>query len=288
MKSFKLNSSVWAVAPACIFTLFFVGYGIGMSVLKSFQINGEVTLENYTKLFSNKSFLASLSYSLWVTTISTIISIVIGVILAKSLHQIIKNKFSKLVVWIPMLFPHFIWGYMLYLLLSQSGLLSSLLHQIGWINEMNDFPVMFRDQTGIGIILTYVWKEVPFVVLMLLPIYSQVNDEQSYVVKTLGGNDWDVFKTVELPWILPVVVETAVIIISFVLAAVEVPYLLGTTHPKMLPVLAYEWFFEGNWSNRGLSYAAMTLLSMIVIIIMITTQLLFNQKRYRMMKGNGS
>lgn len=288
MKSFKLTSSVWALAPACIFTLFFVGYGIGMSVLKSFQVNGEVSLENYMKLFSNKSFLASLSYSLWVTTISTILSIVIGIILAKSLQQIIKKKFSKLVVWIPMLFPHFIWGYMLYLLLSQSGLLSSLLHQIGLVNEMSDFPVIFRDRAGIGIILTYVWKEVPFVVLMLLPIFSQINVEQSYVVKTLGGNEWDVFKTVEMPWIFPVVIESAIIIFSFVLAAVEVPYLLGTTYPKMLPVLAYEWFFEGNWSNRGLSYAAMALLSMIVMIIMGTTQLLFNQKRYRMMKGNGS
>lgn len=288
MKSFKLNSSVWALVPAILFTLFFVGYGIGMSVLKSFQVNGELTLDNYMNLFSNKSFLASLPYSLSITAISTVISIIIGIYFAKLLHHTIKNKFPKLLVWIPMLFPHFIWGYMLYLFLSQSGLLSSLLYHMGMINEMTDFPIMFREETGIGIILTYVWKEIPFVVLMLLPVFSQIDDEPSYVVKTLGGNGWDVFKTVEWPRILPVVVESAIIIFAFVLAAVEVPYLLGITHPKMLPVLAYEWFFEGDWSNRGLSYAAMVILSLIVIVIMVTTQMMFNQKRYRLMKGNGS
>jgi putative spermidine/putrescine transport system permease protein len=288
VKLFKLNRAVWALVPASLFTLFFVGYGIGMSVLNSFQISGEFTIENYKSLFTNKSFLASLPYSLWITTISTVISILIGIVLSKLLHQFIKNKYSKLLVWIPMLFPHFIWGYMLYLLLSQSGLLSSILYQMAWIYEMSDFPVMFREQTGIGIILTYVWKEIPFVVLMLLPIFIQIDDEPSYVVKTLGGNEWDVFKTVEWPWILPVVLESAVIIFSFVLVSVEVPYLLGSTHPKMLPILSYEWFFEGDWNNRGLSYATMTIVSMVVIFMMVIVQVIFQRKRYRMRKGNGS
>nr|WP_272495783.1 sugar ABC transporter permease [Bacillus pinisoli] len=285
---FKQDSWIWALLPAVALTFLFVGYGVGMSVLYSIYDDGNWTLENYLLLFKNKSFLHSLPYSLYITFVSTTISIILGIIISKVLYRGIRKNFSRLLIWIPMLFPHFVWGYILYLLLSQSGFISSLLFELGMIDKMEDFPIIFREQTGLGIILTYVWKETPFAVLMLLPILSQINQDEVNVVRTLGGNEWDVFKTVEWPRILPVVLETSIIIFSFVLSAVEVPLLLGVTYPKTLSVLSYDWFFEGDWSNRGLSYATMTIVSLFIISIMLLVQWVMQKNRYRMMKGNGS
>jgi putative spermidine/putrescine transport system permease protein len=288
VKWFKQNRWLLSLLPACLFTIFFVGYGIGISILESFSLDSRFTLEHFVSLFQNKSFLDSLPYSLFITTTSTVISVVLGIALAKFLCKVVKARFPKLLVWLPMFFPHFVWGYMVYLLLSQTGFFSSVLYQLGMIEDITEFPVLFRDRHGIGITLTYIWKEVPFVVLMLVPIFAQLNSDHALVVKTLGGSEWDVFKTAEWPWIFPVVLEVTIIIFSFVFSAFEVPTLLGITYPKMISVLSYEWFFEGDWSKRGLSYAAMTIVSFFVIVLMVLTQMMFNRKRYHLMKGNGS
>jgi putative spermidine/putrescine transport system permease protein len=92
--------------------------------------------------------------------------------------------------------------------------------------------------------------------------------------------------TVEWRWLLPVVLETGIIIFAFILAAFEVPYLLGATYPKMLPVLAYQWFFEGDWSNRPLAMASMVILTVFIVTIALFVLSMTQKMRYRMMRGN--
>ena len=146
---------------------------------------------------------------------------------------------------------------MLYLLLSQTGFLSSVFNVIGITNEPGDFPILFKDPFGWGIILTYVWKEIPFVILMLLPVYEQLSHSQRELVYTLGGKEGAVFRYVEWPYVFPVLLETFFIIFSFVLSAYEVPALLGTTYPKMLSVLSYDWFFGTDWGKQPYAFASM-------------------------------
>ncbi|MCA1031493.1 ABC transporter permease subunit [Bacillus timonensis] len=286
MKLFRKNSVFLLLLPAFIFTICFVGYGICMAIIESLKGANVLTLTHYESLFSNESFLASLCYSLYIAFVATILSLGIGLVFTRVMYEYLQKQSSKILVWIPMLFPHFVWAYMVILLFSQSGWLSSATFQAGLIHDLSQFPIIVNDRFGFGIIITYVWKELPFVILMLLPVYVQLNAELPQVVKTLGGNEWHVFKTAEWPWVLPVLVEVGIIVFAFILSAYEVPYLLGTTYPKMISILAYQWFFEGDWSNRPLSFAAMVVITSAVVSLLCFYLLLMNKKRYRLMKGN--
>ncbi|KIQ94286.1 2-aminoethylphosphonate transport system permease PhnU [Anoxybacillus thermarum] len=273
--------------PAFLLTIVLVGYGVMMAISESLHKNGRLTFQYYIDVFKNNNFIASLSYSLWIALVSTFFSMLIGLLITRWLYYYLKSDFLKIIYWIPMLFPHFVWGYMMVLLFSQSGWFSSLAYRIGIIHHPDEFLVIIKDSHGIGIMITYIWKETPFVILMLLPVYHQLNHQLSSVVKTLGGKDWDVFKTVEWPWIMPVLFETSIIVFAFILSAYEVPYLLGTTYPKMISLLVYEWFFEGDWSNRPKAFAAMLSVTMFIFSIMMAYTSLLIKKRYQMMKGNG-
>lgn len=272
--------------PAVMAIFLLVGYGMWSAVAQSFQtVDGRWTVDSYVNLFRNELFLDAILLTIRVTTIATVLALVIGLIMTRLLYQFFKDSSSKLLVWIPILIPHFVAGYLVFLFLSQSGLLSSFLSQLGVIGKRADFPVLVQDQFGLGIILTYVWKEVPFVILMLLPVYYEIDHRYSEVVRTLGGNRWDSFKTVEWPWLLPVLVETGVILFAFIASAFEVPYLLGVTRPEMLPVRAYEWFFNGDWSKRPLAFSAMIVPGVVALLLSVSLIGAIQKHRLRMVKG---
>lgn len=286
MKSFTHNNKPYLyLLPALIFVFLFVGYGLVMALFESLNVGGVWIWEHYQRLVEHQFFWNSLWFSLKVAMISTVISLIIGILVTRLLYRLFKNTKWKLVVWVPMLIPHFVAGYIILLLFAPSGWFSSLFYQLQFIQDPSQFPILVMDRNGIGIILTYIWKEVPFVILMLLPVYFQLDHGYEEVVHTLGGGSWQVFWTVEWRWLFPVVVETGIILFAFIIAAFEVPALLGSTYPKMLPVLSYQWFFEGDWSLRPMAFASMLVLTGIILIFTFLALHLSQKMRFRMMKG---
>jgi putative spermidine/putrescine transport system permease protein len=284
----KQRHLFWLLAPGLIFVLLLVGYGLLQAIIESIQTPGQSgawTLNYYKILFADSMFWDSLGLSLKITLLSTGISLFIGIFLTKWLyHYLLKEKW-KLIIWIPMLIPHFVAGYIVLFFFSQSGWFSALFYQLGFIADRQEFPILVMDRGGIGIILSYVWKEVPFVVLMLLPVYYQLDHRYKDVVYTLGGGRWQAFRTAEWPWLAPVVAETGIIIFAFIFAAFELPYLLGVTYPKMLPVLAYEWFSVGDWSGRPLAMATMITTTFFILMLSIFVFRYSQSIRYHMMRG---
>lgn len=276
------------LSPALIIFLGLVGYGLVLMVVSSLQSpeGTGLSLTYYQRVLSNQAFWDSLFLSLKVTIVSTIVSLILGVLVARYLSRFIHNSLLRNVwIWVPMLIPHFVAAYLVFLFFAQSGLLSALLYHLNLISTQTEFPVIVNDRGGLGIIITYLWKEIPFVVLMLLPVYSNLNKKYEDVVRTLGGGGWQVFKTVEWPWLYPVLAEIGVILFAFIISAYEVPFLLGVTYPKMFPVLAFQWFIEGDWSNRPLAMVVFTITSVLILGLTLAVYKVLQRQRFRMMLG---
>ncbi|AOM81459.1 ABC Transporter Permease [Salisediminibacterium beveridgei] len=255
------------LAPALVVIAFFVGFGLFQAAQGSVsREEGDAFWVNYQALLAHESFLRSVGISVWVAFSSTFISLVIGIWMTRRLIRVFRFDHWKFVAWLPMIIPHFVAGYLIYIIFAPSGWLSAVFYHIGWIDVMNQFPILVNDPLYIGVILTYVWKEIPFVLLMMLPVYQEMDLRYEDVSRTLGGNSFTVFRTVEFPWVFPVSLETFLILFVFVLGAFEVPALLGVTFPKMLPILAYEWFYQSAWVNRPMAQAMMVLISLFAIL----------------------
>ncbi|WP_181350210.1 ABC transporter permease subunit [Thalassobacillus sp. CUG 92003] len=283
MKSLKTKPYLILLAPGLLF-LVLPFYAWVAGVGESFGFEDSPTLAYYSDLFHSERFLASLGFSLRTSLVATILADTIGFLITRWCYASLTTYAHRLTVWLPMLFPHFVWGYVVILIVSETGVAAQLLEQWGWISS-EAFPVLTRDQHGIGIILTYVWKEVPFVILMLYPVYATMSNELKDVVATVGGGRFQQFKTVEWPNILPTLFETSLIIFSFTLTAYEVPALLGTTFPEMVSVLSYQWFYSSDWDERHLAFAAMALFSMIILFVTLIGYLFLNKRRWLMTKG---
>lgn len=287
MKWLKVNNAV-LIIPGLLFFLLIPGLGIVLAILESVRDGGAITFRHYGKLFEEDRFFSSVLFSLTVTAISTILALVIGLAIVKAFAPLLKENKYKLIVWIPMLVPHFVWAYLVYLLFNQSGFFSNVSGMLGWIDDRSQFPILVQDRGGIGIILTYVWKEVPFVTLMLLPVYATLSDKYKEVASLLGAGPYQAFRAAEWPLIFPVFIETGAILFAFIFTAFEVPQLLGVTSPQMLAILAYDWFYSGSWNDRPLAFASLVLTGLGIGIFMWVVLYSTNKKRMHITKGMGS
>lgn len=255
------------LAPAVgVIGVLFAG-GLGAAFVQSLGYMpaigmNEWSLDAYRQVLSDEDFLDSLALTLYVSGVSTGLSTVLAVLAALALRRA-GGRLSAVVFQLPITIPHLVAAVGIALVVAQTGLGARLAAGLGLIGEPGDFPALLYDEYSVGIILTYVWKEVPFIALVVLASLRGVASELEEVARTLGAGAWQRFWYVVFPVISPSVVAASLLVFAFTFGAFEVPYLLGKSYPTMLPVLAYDEYREIDLAARPGAMAVNVLIAMI-------------------------
>ncbi|HYF62160.1 MAG TPA: hypothetical protein VD886_05055, partial [Herpetosiphonaceae bacterium] len=151
-------------------------YGVAQSLgWLPFLGQRELSLGAYRNVLAGPQhageFWRALLFSLWVSGAATLLSALIALVVAAILAESRAPQRRALTLLnLNLAFPHLVWAVGLSLLLAQSGLLARIAAALGWIDGPAEFPVLIRDRFGLGVILAYVGKEVPFLLLIALSI----------------------------------------------------------------------------------------------------------------------
>jgi putative spermidine/putrescine transport system permease protein len=247
--------------------------GIVMGLLQSFGYFKAIgltdfTLKYYKEVLIDSDFLSSLKFSLYTSTLSSIIAVVLGVLLAYSILQMKGNKETvELLYRVPVAVPHIVAALLVYNIFSQTGILPRILYETGLIKYQDQFPSVLFEPNGVGIIAAYIWKEIPFVALTTYTVLSNVSRKLSEVAYNLGANKKQVFYYILLPLIMPSVLSSFIIIFAFSFGAYELPLLLGPTQPKALPVQAFIEYSNPVLQNRPYAMVYNMLITLIAVIL---------------------
>ncbi|MHC8520212.1 hypothetical protein ACPJHQ_01505 [Rossellomorea sp. H39__3] len=103
MKWRKRTEGLFLV-PSILFLMIF-GLGMLMAFMESLMDDGTATMGYYMELFRKERFMRSVLYSVWITAVSTVLSLVIGLLFVQVFKEKLKGGTGRLLVWIPMLFP---------------------------------------------------------------------------------------------------------------------------------------------------------------------------------------
>lgn len=276
----RLIFSPWlSLAPALTIVVVLLGaslaYGVAQSLgLMSVIGQDALSLDAYQNLLSGqgpagREFWGSLAFSLWVSLASTLASSIVALLIAVWLSERRggSNHVDTLALNWNLAFPHLVWAVALLLFLSQSGLLARWAATLGLIQTPADFPVLVRDRYGIGIILHYASKEIPFLVLILLAVLRAQPDGYDLVAVNLGASRWQRLRYVTLRLVTPALLSGALLVFAFVFSSYEVPALLGVSYPRMLPVLALRFFNDPDLRARADGMAISLMITMIVLIV---------------------
>lgn len=261
------------LAPVLFVLIAIFLFGIVMALLQSlgyFPAAGlhEFTLKYYQEVLSDKGFLASLKFSLYISFVSSIIAIFLGVLLSYSILQLRKGRETVESLYrLPVIVPHLVAVLLVVNILSQTGILPRLLYEIGWIKDYSQFPSILFGKNGVGIILVYLWKEIPFVALTTYSILSKVSSKLSDAAYNLGANKRQAFFYILMPLSMPSILASLIIIFAFSFGAYEVPLLLGPTNPKTLAVKAFVEYNSPVLQNRPNAMVVNILMILIAITL---------------------
>ena len=262
------------LAPALLVIIGLFGGGLVFGLMQSlgyFPVANlrDFTPSHYFDVLTDRNFLVSLwttfRIAFFVTLLSTVFAVGAALILRE---QFGGSRIATFLFQIPLPVPHLVAASSVILLFSQSGVISRLLVATGLNEAPSDFPAVLYDDLGIGITLSFLWKEIPFIGLVVLAVLQSVGPQYEELAQTLGANRRQRFQYVLLPLIMPGVVSTWIIVFAFTFANFEIPLLLGQRFPTTLPVQAFQEFGKPELETRPKAMAIAIVLAFITILLL--------------------
>ena len=246
------------------------GGGLVLAFLQSVGLLGLVgdralSFAAYSEALSGREFWRSLSLSLYIAIVSTGLSTVLSIGLALLLRG--ASRWASFACQLTLPIPHLVGIAGMLLLISPSGLISRLLFTAGLIQSDQQFPLLVNDSANFGVIVLFLWKEIPFITLILLAVLRGIRPEYEHQARTLGASRLQCFWNITLPLMKPGILSASLIVFGYVFSSFEVPFLLGSTYPLTLPVLVYQAFTHADLNQRPTAIALGLLLSFVSVLL---------------------
>jgi putative spermidine/putrescine transport system permease protein len=280
MKKYK---GLLGLLPALLFMLcFFIGGTLQSLYLSFSSQTGMTPLSHHDSFWAYKE-LANLSFthSLGVTTgIALLTALLAGMIgLLSALFLAVRSyrwKWLHILLQLPMGIPHLFAAYILMQVFMQSGWYSRIAFHLGLIDSFENFPILIHDDWGVGVILAYLWKEVPFIVLLIYPFILKLLSDWKETSALLGASLSQTVLWVIVPILMPIWVGGMWVVFAFTLGAYEIPALLARTSFGSVPVMAWQEYSQFGLDRQPIAIAMnlmLAVVSFITGIILIYLQL---------------
>ena len=219
------------VPAVAVLVLLFGGALVGAAQVSVQPVAGAggVDLSAWRDVLADPGFRRALGFSSWVTAAATAVSAVLAVLAAAALR---RASAVRTVFALPVLVPHLLVAVLAVLWIGPSGVAERLLGSLPFD--------LVRDARGVGIVLVYVYKEVPFLTLLVLAAWGRRVDERVEAASMLGAGWWHRFTTVVWPAIRAPLVLGSLVVAAFVFGAFEVPLVVGPTSPRTVATWAFD------------------------------------------------
>lgn len=269
MRRLRLSKLLLLLTPALL-TLAVLAGGSFVGTINQVHFMAEAPILDASVFVP--AFMRSLYIACSSTLLSLCLSLGILLLLFMKKYHTGANHSTKLtkILLLPMLFPYFTAAFLIYLTLSNTGLVPRLLFHVGLIADSQSFVPMTNDPFAIGIIATYVWKATPFMLLLFMPKLAAVNPQSVEMARSFGASALFYYRTVFLARFRKTVIFTTLVVFTFTFTAFEVPFLLGVTYPKTLSVLVYELYTTGTAQARTTALTMSALLFLLTFILGFT------------------
>ena len=225
--------------------------------------NGVFTLANLAEIGKyKKAFGISILYA----AISTVITLLLAYPMAYFMTKlkISSQRMLFMIVMIPMWMNFLIRTYSWITILSNTGLINTLLQKIGIIDK----PIKLLLTPG-AVILGMVYDFIPYMILPIYSVMSKLDKSLLEAAEDLGSNSFTKFKRVIFPLTKPGVISGITMVFVPSVSTFYISQKLGGTK-TMLIGDTIEYFFNSGPEHYNIASAiSMVLMVMILICLFI-------------------
>ena len=245
-----------AVIPFILFAILFLILPLGYLFVQAFQTqDGAFTLANIAGLAEPK-IASSFWYSIRISATSAALGALVGLLMALAiirggLPSWIGNAvmtFSGVAsnfAGIPLAFAFLA-------TLGRLGLITVVLKSLGVnIYVRGGFDLL----SFWGLTLTYMYFQIPLMILIIAPAIHGMKKEWNEAAATLGATNWQFWRYVGLPVLWPNLLGTLSLLFANAFGAIATAYALSTSAFNIVPILLFAQIRGDVLGDRGLGAA---------------------------------
>jgi ABC-type spermidine/putrescine transport system permease subunit I len=235
------------ISPALAVIAVFFLVPLALSVHSALTAkDGSFTLAHFEKSFElySKDMLFTVLIVLLSCALIAAVAIAIGGYLTLGGHERTKAALRWLYRW-PLFIPFVVTGQVMRTFLAKNGMLNHVLVGGGLIDPLAAQSLLdWR-----GIVIAFVWKQAPFVTLLLAGAMASVDAQHIEAARNLGAPRWRVLWGIVLPQVRGTLLVGLVLSFVTMLSVLSVPLMINPNSPTMLTVdVAYRISTHGDYA----------------------------------------
>jgi ABC-type spermidine/putrescine transport system permease subunit I len=221
-------------APALAIVIAFFIIPLGISFALAFRAkDGRFTLEHFAKSFD--LYTTDLLFSLAIVVLSSVLIAVVAIAIAGYLTLGENPRSVAVLRWLyrwPLFIPFVVAGQVMRTFLAKNGMLNHVLIFAGLIEPVSAQSLLdWR-----GIVVAFVWKQAPFVTLLVAGAMASIDRQHIEAARNLGAPRWRVLRDIVLPQVSGTVLVGVVLSFVTMLSVLSVPLMINPNSPTMITV----------------------------------------------------
>ena len=235
-------------------------------------------LENFIKIFTTPLYTQAILNSIKISLISAIIGIIVAFIAARYATEAsprAQRTFTMLLNMtsnfsgVPLAFAFMV-------LMGNTGVFSTICRNYG-IPFLENFDLY----SGQGLMLLYIYFQIPLSTLLLIPAFSGIRPEWRQAAMLLNAKPLDYWFRIAIPNLLPSILGTLSVLFANALAAYASAYALVSNNYALLALQNTSKYKGDVQIDRATGGA----LAVVLILLMIAATLINNYFTKRNLKG---
>ena len=274
-KAIKKYFPVFVLPTMIAFTIGFIApflLGVYLSFCKFTTVTDAtfIGLKNYTKIFTDTTFL----HSLWFTVLFTIVTVLLINVLAFAVAMLLTKgakgtNVFRTVFFMPNRIGGIILGYIWQLLLN--GILANFQRTLTYSSVYGFW----------GLVILMLWQQVGYMMIIYISGIQNIPGELIEAAKIDGANAWQVLKNVTLPMVMPSITICTFLTVTNGFKLFDQNLALTNGAPsrmsEMLALNIYNTFY-GRTGYEGVGQAKAVIFFLIVAIISVVQNKLTRSK----------
>lgn len=269
--------AVLLLAPAAILIAVFALYPIVQGFIVSMNRVQPATLQttfvgmdNYMRVLEDDVFWESTWRTLIYVAVTNFFTLILGMAISLLVHQeLVGRNLARGLVLFPYLVPAIVialtWRFMLDPTL---GVINTWLVDLNVIER--PIPFLTRPNTAMFVVIfASIWKYTPFMIIMFLARLQVIPIELEEAAKLDGANNWQVFRYIVIPWMMPVIIIALLLRTIWTFNEFEMVYLFNFGGPlfKTTTLPVYVRYLAVDARDLGGAAATATLMLGLLLVM---------------------
>jgi alpha-glucoside transport system permease protein len=271
----RIRPWLWLL-PAFVFLSVFLIYPTIQTIIRSFFDKANksfIGLDNYAWFFGDPNASSSLINSLLWVVLLPVLTVGIGLLIAVILDRVRYESIAKSVIFMPLAISATAAGVIWFFMFlwqppgqPQVGTLNGALATVG------AGPVAFLQTSDfrfntVALVVVMAWMWTGFAMVILSAAYKGISKELLEASRVDGANEWQVFRRIVWPLLLPTVAVITTTMIITALKAFDLVYVM-TGGKFDTSVIAFTMIQQFGFGNFGRSAAVAVVLLIAIVPIM--------------------